>query len=204
MIVGKGGRPPFCRTLLQTRNLADGHVEIGMQAPQHGYSLRHRFPALQDVIVGDDIFGDVRQNPDTGGDQRGEIGEISGLRGKIAKLVITKMWRQPLDSLHHFPRRRWQTAGKRFLQCVQQRVADAAAQVLRWHTLRAQARFERELDALCAKVIEGLRSKTLFYLDMLMTPTPLEWEYLTLPERLSFLYYLVRPFRLAFKHGKGM
>jgi hypothetical protein len=52
-----------------------------------------------------------------------------------------------------------------------------------------------------AKVIEGLRSKALFYLDMLMTPTPLEWEYLTLPERLSFLYYLVRPFRLAIKHG---
>ena len=55
-----------------------------------------------------------------------------------------------------------------------------------------------------AKVIEGLRSKALFYLDVLMTPTPLEWEYLTLPERLSFLYYLVRPFRLAFKHGRGL
>ena len=53
-----------------------------------------------------------------------------------------------------------------------------------------------------AKVIEGLRSKALFYVDVLMTPTPLEWEYLTLPERLSFLYYLVRPFRLAVKHGK--
>ena len=54
-----------------------------------------------------------------------------------------------------------------------------------------------------AKVIEGLRSKALFYLDTLMTPTPLEWEYLTLPERLSFLYYLVRPFRLALKHSRG-
>jgi hypothetical protein len=53
-----------------------------------------------------------------------------------------------------------------------------------------------------AKVIEGLRSKALFYVDVLMTPTPLEWEYLTLPERLSFLYYLVRPFRLAVKHGR--
>jgi hypothetical protein len=53
-----------------------------------------------------------------------------------------------------------------------------------------------------ARVIEGLRVKALFYLDALMTPTPLEWEYLTLPERLSFLYYLVRPFRLALKHGK--
>ncbi len=54
-----------------------------------------------------------------------------------------------------------------------------------------------------ARVIEGLRSKVLFYLDVLMTPTPLEWEYLKLPERLSFLYYLVRPFRLALKHGRG-
>ena len=53
-----------------------------------------------------------------------------------------------------------------------------------------------------ARVIEGLRSKALFYLDVLMTPTPLEWEYLTLPERLSFLYYVVRPFRLALKHGR--
>jgi hypothetical protein len=53
-----------------------------------------------------------------------------------------------------------------------------------------------------AKIIEGLHSKALFYLDILLTPTPLEWEYLTLPERLSFLYYLVRPFRLALKHGK--
>jgi hypothetical protein len=53
-----------------------------------------------------------------------------------------------------------------------------------------------------AGVIEGLRGKALFYLDVVMTPTPLEWEYLTLPERLSFLYYVVRPFRLALKHGK--
>lgn len=52
-----------------------------------------------------------------------------------------------------------------------------------------------------AKVIEGLRVKTLFYLDVLLTPTPLEWDYLPLPERLSFLYYFVRPVRLALKHA---
>lgn len=52
------------------------------------------------------------------------------------------------------------------------------------------------------KVIERARTKALYYLDLLATPTPLEWEFVRLPDRLFFLYYLVRPFRLALKHGK--
>ncbi len=113
--------------------------------------------AVMDVIVGDDILGDVGQDPDSSGDQRGEIGEFSVLRGKIAKLVIAKMGRQRLDGLHHFPRWRRQAPRQRFLQCVQQRMADAAAQVFRRNTLRAQAGLEREFDALRAKVVERLR-----------------------------------------------
>ena len=60
--------------------------------------------------------------------------------------------------------------------------------------------FEESLFNL--KVIERARMKALYYLDMLATPTPLEWELVRLPDRLFFLYYLVRPLRLALKHGR--
>jgi hypothetical protein len=33
-------------------------------------------------------------------------------------------------------------------------------------------------------------------------PTPLEWSLLRLPRSLSFLYYLLRPVRLAAKYGR--
>jgi hypothetical protein len=50
------------------------------------------------------------------------------------------------------------------------------------------------------KVIERARTKALYYLDLLATPTPREWELVRLPDRLFFLYYLVRPVRLVLKH----
>lgn len=38
----------------------------------------------------------------------------------------------------------------------------------------------------------------------LLTPTPLEWDAVPLPDRLFFLYYLFRPVRLAGKYGRRL
>ena len=51
------------------------------------------------------------------------------------------------------------------------------------------------------RLIERARTRALYYLDLLATPTPLEWEFVRLPDRLFFLYYLVRPLRLVLKHA---
>ncbi len=53
------------------------------------------------------------------------------------------------------------------------------------------------------KSLEGVRRKFRYCFDQIFTPTPLEWEFLALPSSLSFLYYLVRPVRLAVKYALG-
>jgi hypothetical protein len=47
---------------------------------------------------------------------------------------------------------------------------------------------------------ERFRDKANYCLQM-TTPSLKDWTFVSLPERLSFLYYLIRPIRLAFEYG---
>ncbi len=51
-----------------------------------------------------------------------------------------------------------------------------------------------------AKALDGLPDKIKFYLRLALTPTPEDWTFIRLPERFRFLYYLIRPVRLAKKY----
>ena len=50
------------------------------------------------------------------------------------------------------------------------------------------------------RTMDRFRDRIRHCYDLLITPTPLEWELLRLPASLFFLYYLIRPMRLAAKY----
>lgn len=51
-----------------------------------------------------------------------------------------------------------------------------------------------------AKALDGIPAQVKFHLRSALTPTPEDWTFINLPERLRFLYYLTRPVRLANKY----
>jgi Uncharacterised nucleotidyltransferase len=48
--------------------------------------------------------------------------------------------------------------------------------------------------------IPSLRDRAWYWIDIILTPTPLEWELVTLPQWLFPVYYLIRAMRLAIKY----
>ena len=54
------------------------------------------------------------------------------------------------------------------------------------------------------KSIERPGSGLKYVADQVFTPTPLEWQQFPLPENYTFLYRLLRPLRLAFKHVRRL
>ncbi|WP_373540732.1 nucleotidyltransferase family protein [Chamaesiphon sp.] len=48
--------------------------------------------------------------------------------------------------------------------------------------------------------IPSLRDRVWYWVDTILTPTPLEWELVTLPRSLFPLYYLIRAMRLSLKY----
>lgn len=93
---------------------------------------------------------------------------------------------------------------------ARQVAADPAVSRLATEVYRVLARapdakvgfFEEQLFTI--RTLQSVRRKVLFCVDQLVTPTPLEWACLRLPPSLSFLYYLVRPCRLALKYRNGL
>jgi hypothetical protein len=51
-----------------------------------------------------------------------------------------------------------------------------------------------------ARALDGLPAQVKFHLRSALTPTPEDWTFVNLPERLRFLYYLTRPLRLTRKY----
>jgi hypothetical protein len=51
-----------------------------------------------------------------------------------------------------------------------------------------------------AKALDGRFAQARFHLRLALTPSPEDWTFIKRPGRLSFLYYLTRPFRLAGKY----
>jgi hypothetical protein len=52
------------------------------------------------------------------------------------------------------------------------------------------------------RVLERWRDRVRFLLRLTFTPSLSDWELVQLPAALSFLYYLIRPVRLAVKYGR--
>jgi hypothetical protein len=52
------------------------------------------------------------------------------------------------------------------------------------------------------RVLERWRDRVRFILRLTFTPSLGDWELVRLPAALSFLYYLIRPVRLAVKYGR--
>jgi hypothetical protein len=76
------------------------------------------------------------------------------------------------------------------------------AQVRRWLFREADGLpggLERTLFLLHAR--ERLRDGVRFCLSLALVPRISDWEILSLPSSLSFIYFLVRPIRLANKYG---
>jgi hypothetical protein len=53
------------------------------------------------------------------------------------------------------------------------------------------------------KTMESSKDKIWYYFNLIFTPTPLEWQIISLPKWLFPLYYLIRPIRLTIKHSLG-
>jgi Uncharacterised nucleotidyltransferase len=66
---------------------------------------------------------------------------------------------------------------------------------------RADAETFVILEPFHLKVMDDLRDKIRYCLRIALTPTVEDWVLVPLPSRLSSLYYVVRPFRLAAKYG---
>jgi Uncharacterised nucleotidyltransferase len=58
----------------------------------------------------------------------------------------------------------------------------------------------KKSDAIYRQTMGTIRDRVWYWIDLILTPTPLEWEIVTLPRSLSPLYYIVRAFRLVIKH----
>ena len=54
--------------------------------------------------------------------------------------------------------------------------------------------------AIYRRTIPSLRDRAWYWVDIMLTPTPLEWELVTLPQWLFPLYYLIRAMRLTMKY----
>ena len=53
------------------------------------------------------------------------------------------------------------------------------------------------------RAMERARNRLRFLHNVLLRPTPLEWEAVPLPPALAPLYYLIRPMRLFWKYARG-
>jgi Uncharacterised nucleotidyltransferase len=58
----------------------------------------------------------------------------------------------------------------------------------------------KKSDAIYRQTMGTQRDRIWYWIDLILTPTPLEWEIVTLPQWLFPLYYFIRLFRLAIKH----
>jgi Uncharacterised nucleotidyltransferase len=55
-------------------------------------------------------------------------------------------------------------------------------------------------DAIYRQTMTSFRDRGWYWIDTILTPTPLEWQIITLPQPLFPLYYLIRLIRLSLKH----
>ncbi|WP_310423328.1 nucleotidyltransferase family protein [Chamaesiphon sp. VAR_48_metabat_135_sub] len=55
-------------------------------------------------------------------------------------------------------------------------------------------------DAVYRQTMTSFRDRSWYWIDTILTPTPLEWQIVTLPQALFPLYYLIRLIRLSLKH----
>jgi Uncharacterised nucleotidyltransferase len=63
---------------------------------------------------------------------------------------------------------------------------------------------DRERDAIYRTTMGSSRDRIWYWIDIILTPTPLEWEIVALPQWLFPVYYLIRSIRLAIKYaGNG-
>ena len=63
---------------------------------------------------------------------------------------------------------------------------------------------ESRFQPLYLQMRERLQDRLGHTLSLFFTPSVADWEIISLPEGLSFFYYLIRPFRLASKFGSKM
>jgi len=80
------------------------------------------------------------------------------------------------------------------------RLAEEVEERLRSHGGASLSLFRRSRFYL--KVSERRRDKVLFCLRLASTPTVEDWQALSLPTSLSFLYYLIHPLRILGKYGR--
>ena len=90
-------------------------------------------------------------------------------------------------------------------QIIQAIAKERAVRHLVLKIKRELLRNERERSGISrvlkpAKSLDGLPDKIKFHLRLALTPSPEDWTFIRLPERLRFLYYLTRPLRLAKKY----
>ncbi len=57
-----------------------------------------------------------------------------------------------------------------------------------------------ECDTIYRQTMRSTTDLAWYWIDTILTPTPLEWEIITLPQWLFPLYYVIRSFRLVLKH----
>jgi hypothetical protein len=57
-----------------------------------------------------------------------------------------------------------------------------------------------ERDKIYRQTMRSTTDIAWYWIDTILTPTPLEWEIITLPQWLFPLYYVIRAFRLILKH----
>jgi hypothetical protein len=60
--------------------------------------------------------------------------------------------------------------------------------------------FSTSQDAIYRQTMTLFRDRAWYWIDTILTPTPLEWQIVTLPQPLFSLYYLIRLIRLSLKH----
>ena len=116
-------------------------------------------------------------------------------------------------------------AGSERLLLLGLRLADNLLGAPAPEPLRSRARADRQVTRLATKISERLfesalteleadRAKSLLQLMsrqrlwhklwLAATPNESDWQVMRLPKSLSFLYYVIRPFRLVGKYGRGV
>jgi hypothetical protein len=71
------------------------------------------------------------------------------------------------------------------------------------HETTSQAQysiFSSKKDFIYRQTMKSYQDRAWYWVDMILTPTPLEWEIVTLPQALFPLYYLIRLIRLGLKY----
>ena len=56
-------------------------------------------------------------------------------------------------------------------------------------------------DAIDRMTMASIGDRSWYWIDTMLTPTPLEWEIINLPQWLFPLYYWIRLIRLILKHA---